>query len=192
MSVGGVATVPLSVFDGISYVSLGHLHGRQTLAPTVRYSGSPLAFSFSEHQHRKGCWLVDLGVDGVTTVEPIETPTPRRLGRLRGQLDALLTAPAYSSYEDCWLHVTLTDPMRPREPMERLRARFPHTLMLTFAPEGARAGDTSTYAERVHGRSDLDVALGFVEHVRQRPADDGERQLLDDALAAVRAAEVAV
>ena len=36
VSVGGVATVPLSTFDGINYVALGHLHGRQALAPTVR------------------------------------------------------------------------------------------------------------------------------------------------------------
>jgi exonuclease SbcD len=76
--------------------------------------------------------------------------------------------------------------------MERLRARFPHTLMLTFAPEGATTNEISTYAERVHGRSDLDIAFGFVEHVRHRPADDDERRLLDDAFAAVRASEVAV
>jgi exonuclease SbcD len=176
----------------MSYVALGHLHGRQTLAPTVRYSGSPLAFSFSEHQHTKGCWLVDLGADGGTTVEPIETPIPRRLGRITGHLDDLLTSPTYSSDEECWLHVTLTDPVRPREPMERLRARFPHTLMLTFAPDGATTGDASTYTQRVQGRSDLDVALGFVEHVRQRPADDDERRLLDEAFAAVRTDEVAV
>jgi exonuclease SbcD len=192
VSVGGVATVPLSVFDGMSYVALGHLHGRQVLSPTVRYSGSPLAFSFSEHQHTKGCWLVDLGADGVTAVEPIETPVPRGLGRITGHLDDLLTTPAYSTYEDCWLHVTVTDPVRPCEPMERLHARFPHTLMLTFAPEGATTDGISTYAERVRGRSDLDVALGFVEHVRHRPADDDERRLLDDAFAAVRASEVAV
>jgi exonuclease SbcD len=192
VSVGGVATVPASVFDGASYVALGHLHGRQALAPTVRYSGSPLAFSFSEHRHTKGCWVVDLDADGVRTVQPIETPTPRRLGCLSGRLDDLLTAPAHSPYEDRWLHVTLTDSVRPREPMERLRTRFPHTLMLTFAPEGGRADDHSTYAERVDGRSDLDVALGFVEHVRRRPADDDERRLLDDAFAAVRSAEVAV
>jgi exonuclease SbcD len=192
VSVGGVATVPLSTFDDISYVALGHLHGRQTLAPHVRYSGSPLAFSFSEHQHTKGCWLVELGAGGVGAVHPIETPVPHRLARVSGRLEELLTAPALAPHEGSWLQVTLTDPVRPREPMERLRTRFPHTLMLTFAPEGSPFEEFSSYAERLHGRSDLDIALGFVEHVRQRPADHDERTLLDEAFAAVRAAEVAV
>jgi exonuclease SbcD len=192
VSVGGVATVPMATFDGMSYVALGHLHGRQTLAPNVRYSGSPLAFSFSEHQHTKSCWLVDLGAAGVTAVHAIETPVPRRVARISGRLEELLTGPAYTPYEDSWLQVTLTDAVRPREPMERLRARFPHTLMLVFAPIGAPTDAVSTYAERVHGRSDLDIALGFVEHVRQCPADDAERALLDEAFTSVRAAEVAV
>ena len=57
--------VPASVFDGVDYTALGHLHGRHTLTDTVRYSGSPLAYSFSEADQRKGSWLVDLGAAGV-------------------------------------------------------------------------------------------------------------------------------
>jgi exonuclease SbcD len=45
ISVGGVSVVPTSLFDDISYTALGHLHGRATLTETVRYSGSPLAYS---------------------------------------------------------------------------------------------------------------------------------------------------
>ncbi|HYH76195.1 MAG TPA: exonuclease subunit SbcD, partial [Arthrobacter sp.] len=48
LSIGGVGAVPLDLFDGFSYTALGHLHGRQSLSPQVRYSGSPLAYSFSE------------------------------------------------------------------------------------------------------------------------------------------------
>src|SRR5690242_6178021 len=58
ISVGGVSLVPTSVFDGVDYTALGHLHGRHTLTETVRYSGSPLAYSFSEASHLKGSWLV--------------------------------------------------------------------------------------------------------------------------------------
>ena len=59
--VGGLATVPTSVFAGIDYAALGHLHGPQRLAEHVRYSGSPLPYSFSEERHRKSSWLVELG-----------------------------------------------------------------------------------------------------------------------------------
>ena len=54
----------VTVFDGIDYTALGHLHGQHTLTDQVRYSGSPLAYSFSEAGHRKGSWLVDLGGSG--------------------------------------------------------------------------------------------------------------------------------
>lgn len=61
ITVGGVAAVPAGVFAGVDYVALGHLHGCQTVTERVRYSGSPLAYSFSEHTHRKTMWLIDLG-----------------------------------------------------------------------------------------------------------------------------------
>ncbi|WP_449341978.1 metallophosphoesterase family protein, partial [Streptomyces aurantiogriseus] len=64
ITVGGVASVPAGVFDGVDYVALGHLHGCQTITERVRYSGSPLPYSFSEAEHRKTMWLVDLGADG--------------------------------------------------------------------------------------------------------------------------------
>ncbi len=66
ISVGGVSLVPTSVFDGVDYAALGHLHGRHTLTDPVRYSGSPLAYSFSEAGQVKGSWLVDLGPDGLS------------------------------------------------------------------------------------------------------------------------------
>ncbi len=49
------------MFDGVDYAALGHLHGAQRLTDRVRYSGSPLPYSFSEEHHRKAMLLVDLG-----------------------------------------------------------------------------------------------------------------------------------
>ena len=54
ISVGGVGRVPATLFGGFSYVALGHLHGQQTLGHALRYSGSPLPYSFSEARHAKG------------------------------------------------------------------------------------------------------------------------------------------
>src|ERR1700722_2652379 len=69
ISVGGIGYVPAGLFDGFSYVALGHLHGRQTLTENIRYSGSPLPYSFSEKDHKKGTWLVEVGIDGKTSAE---------------------------------------------------------------------------------------------------------------------------
>jgi exonuclease SbcD len=189
IAVGGVGSVPAGVLDGVSYAALGHLHGRQQLAPTVRYSGSPLAYSFSEAAHRKGSWLVDLGPDGVRSVEPVEAPVPRPLAVLRGDLDDLLSRSEHIAAEGAWCQVTLTDAIRPAGAMDAVRARFPHTLALAFDPQGATAA-TGGYAARVRGRDDLDVCCGFVEHVREgRAASAAERDLLALALEGGRLAQ---
>ncbi|MFJ8433266.1 exonuclease SbcCD subunit D [Kitasatospora sp. NPDC094019] len=187
IAVGGVAAVPASVFDGVQYAALGHLHGCQTLAPHLRYSGSPLAYSFSEHEQRKSMWLVDLAADGAVTAERVACPAPRRLARLRGRLDELLTDERYTADEQSWVQVTLTDPSRPTEPMERLRRRFPHTLQLLFDPEDGTATVSPSYAARVGGRTDLEIAEGFLRHVRPgADPDQDELGWLRDGFERVR------
>ncbi|WP_037606679.1 exonuclease SbcCD subunit D [Streptacidiphilus rugosus] len=185
IAVGGVPSVPVSVFDGVHYAALGHLHGCQTIAERVRYSGSPLAYSFSEADHRKTMWLVELGPAGELTAARIDCPVPRRLVRLRGELAELLSSPAHDAAEDCWVQVTLTDAARPAQAMEQLRRRFPHTLQLSFEPEGREEDGLASYGERVRGQDDGAVALGFVRHVRGAAASTAESALL---VAAVEAA----
>jgi DNA repair protein SbcD/Mre11 len=189
ITVGGVGQVPAGTFAGLSYVALGHLHGQQTLAGHLRYSGSPLPYSFSEAAHRKGSWLVELDADGVKRAERVPAPTFRTLSLLRGRLADLLGSPIYREKEQDFVSVVLTDPSRPEGPMDALRTRFPHVLVLTFEPEGV-VPDARCYRARVVGRDDQAIAEEFVQHVRNAPATDGERRLLTDAFEAVRAPEM--
>jgi exonuclease SbcD len=189
ISVGGLQIAPTSLFTGVSYTALGHLHGRATLTDAVRYSGSPLAYSFSEATHTKGSWLLELGATGMESAEFLPAPVPRPLGRLRGTIDGLLAAPQHAAFEGQWLAVTLTDAVRPPFAMERLRQRFPHTLTLSFEPEGRPVAARAPVAPHLAGRSDLDVALGFVEEVRSLEATTEEQLLLQLACDACRAGE---
>lgn len=187
ITVGGVASVPAGVFDGVDYVALGHLHGCQTVTERVRYSGSPLAYSFSEAGHRKTMWLIDLEATGAIAARRIECPVPRPLARLRGRLDTLLDDPALDRHELSWVEATLTDPVRPAEPMARLAARFPHTLSLAFEPERAPEDPQTSYAERLRGRDDQSIAEDFVAHVRGGyGTDEPERTVLRGAFDHVR------
>ncbi|MFJ8543740.1 exonuclease SbcCD subunit D [Streptomyces sp. NPDC093586] len=189
ITVGGVAAVPCGVFDGVDYVALGHLHGCQTITERVRYSGSPLPYSFSEAAHRKSMWLVDLDADGSVTAERVDCPVPRPLARLRGTLEELLADPELTRHEDAWVEATLTDPVRPADPMARLTERFPHTLSLVFDPDRAPDDPAVSYARRLAGRSDQQIAEDFVAHVRGVGPDGHERTVLRDAFDAVRADE---
>ena len=165
------------MFEGFDYAALGHLHGRQTLSESVRYSGSPLAYSFSEAGQVKGSWLVDLGPSGVTCAEFLEAPVPRPLARIRGTLDDLLETQQFAHAEPAWVQATLTDDVRPGHAMERLRRRFPHALAIAFEPASdARVGLPSGAA--VTGRSDHQIALDFVQAMRGAPAGVAESALL--------------
>ncbi|MFK0023203.1 exonuclease SbcCD subunit D [Streptomyces sp. NPDC090798] len=189
ITVGGVAAVPAGVFDGVDYTALGHLHGSQTITERVRYSGSPLPYSFSEVDHRKSMWLVDLGPEGFVGAERVDCPVPRKLARVRGHLEDLLADPRLARHEDAWVEATLTDPVRPAEPMARLTERFPHTLSLVFEPERAPEDPDISYARRLAGRSEQEIAEDFVAHVRGAGPDADEQAVLRDAFDAVRADE---
>ncbi|MFJ1899789.1 MULTISPECIES: exonuclease SbcCD subunit D [unclassified Streptomyces] len=187
ITVGGVAAVPAGVFDGVDYVALGHLHGCQTVSERVRYSGSPLAYSFSESGHRKTMWLIELDGTGAVTAERIDCPVPRPLARITGRLDTLLDDPALERHEQSWVEATLTDPVRPAEPMARLAERFPHTLALAFEPERDPDDPRTSYAERLRGRDDQSIAEDFVAHVRGGYGiDEPERTVLRGAFEHVR------
>jgi exonuclease SbcD len=193
LSIGGVGAVPLDLFDDFSYTALGHLHGRQTLSPTVRYSGSPLAYSFSEARHLKGSWLVDVGPEGVTAVSELSWEAPRKLAVLRGGISELLESSDHAWAEDAYCQITLTDAQRPQQAMERLRARFPDTLVLGFDPQGGSAKASASYSTRLaEARDDLEVCCGFLDHVRGRDADDAERLAVAAALDNVRLREASL
>jgi exonuclease SbcD len=185
ISVGGIGYVPAGLFDGFSYVALGHLHGRQTLTENLRYSGSPLPYSFSEKDHKKGTWLVEVGADGKASAEWAPAPVHKRLAALTGRIDDLLGSSEHDGHEGDFLAVTLTDTARPEGAMDRLRARFPHILTLEFKPEGV-AADPRSYGQKVKGRDDLTVAAEFVRHVRHTDATAPERELLEAAFATAR------
>src|SRR3954452_15519864 len=187
--VGGVDLVPSSVFDGVDYVALGHLHRPQTLTPRLRYSGSPLAYSFGEAGQQKQAWLVDLDRDGLGEVRAVPLPAPRGLTILTGTLAELLEEPAHAAAEGHFVSAGLTDEARPGDPMRRLQIRFPHCVHLEWSGTGAEP-DGRSYQERLRGRSEVDVAAEFVSHVRQGVGpSSAERELLARALGAADRAE---
>jgi exonuclease SbcD len=187
IAVGGIEDVPATVFAGIDYVALGHLHGAQTLAEHLRYAGSPIAYSFSEATQHKSVWLVDLDANGLAQARRHELPVPRRLATLRGELADLLADPANERVTGCYLFAMLTDPVRPLDAMRRLQDRFPFAVRLEWLPDGAQARPEPRCA--AHGRDDASVAEEFVLDCRGSAPTDAERALFSEAFVAVRELE---
>lgn len=187
ISVGGVSAVHPDTFAQAEYVALGHLHGPQRISGTVRYSGSPIALSFSEADHHKSSVLVEVS-SGALRTELIPAPVTRPLAILRGELDDLLRDPRHDEAESAYCQITLTDTVRPMGAMERLRRRFPDTLVLAFEPAGAQVV-RSTSAASLRQRGDLDLCCDFLSHVRGgNAASEQERALLATAVERSRVA----
>jgi exonuclease SbcD len=194
--VGGVADVPAEVFGGFGYVALGHLHGPQQVPSAgtpIRYSGSPLAFSFGEKNHVKSVTLAEIDAAGQVTVTLLPTPVPRPLREVRGRLAELVQRAGADLAElaGAWVKAVLTDPVRPAAPMEQLREHWPHTLVLDFAPDGGLPGADADLARLAAATDPAEICGLFVEFTSGGPADDAQQAVLRAAVEAALQAEAA-
>jgi exonuclease SbcD len=189
LQVGGARAVSASRFDGMHYVALGHLHRPQSLAEgRIRYSGSPLAYSFSEAGHGKSVTLVEIGADGTARTEEIPLTPPRRLRTLEGRLSEVLDM-ARSDWRRDWMRVRLTDADPVWGAMDRLREEFPHVLELAFARHetlDGPAGETGPGARR---DDPLALLEEFYVQMKQRPLTDAGRAVAREAIVAAQATE---
>jgi exonuclease SbcD len=191
IAVGGVESVTADVFDGIDYVALGHLHGRQALSGKIQYCGSPLAYSFTEAGQTKGALLVDLGADGETSITTVDLPVPRSLGEISGTLDEVLAG--HDELVDHYLSVRLTDPVRPLEAMRRIQERFPFALTLQWEPPaGSGDSDADSFGAAVAAAvSDAKLIADFLADCRGAGPTDRESEFVDRAIGLARAGSAA-
>ena len=97
LSVGGLDNVDSEVFKDFDYVALGHLHGPQTAgSEKIRYCGSPLKFSFSEVNQKKGLLVVELDENGFKSCRAVPLVPMRDMRKITGKYDELLeTSPLF-------------------------------------------------------------------------------------------------
>ncbi len=131
LSLGGAEQVSIEHFSGFSYVALGHLHGPQHKgAEQIRYSGSPLKYSFSEEYQQKSVTLVELDRQGRAGIEKIPLIPRHDMRSLEGPLAELLAAGKRDPQRDDYLLIRLTDSHAILDVMSKLREVYPNVLHL--------------------------------------------------------------
>ncbi len=192
LAIGGTDMVESSLFDGFDYVALGHLHRPQVVgsASRVGYSGSPLAYSFSE-EHQKSVRLVEIADGEVVEVTTVEIPLGRPVVTLEGTLESLLTDPVHDPFVDHWVAARLTDRTTQVQALERLRTRFPHAVSVRYARSRPGVSDVVLRADQVAANRGspqvvADMVLGFLAEVASEPPEAWARALVDEAVAAAR------
>ncbi|GAA4479271.1 exonuclease SbcCD subunit D [Microbacterium panaciterrae] len=187
---GGIDMVPVSVFDGVDYVALGHIHGRQVLTERVRYAGAPLHYSFGEQYKPRGSWLIDLAADGAVAAEWLPLPVPRPLVTLTGSFDEILSPDNVAAHADDWVCAVYTDDLPQTEPMRRLREKYPFCALVQHEPVLVAVDAERSYAQRLRAAATdeerIDAFLGHVRNGVAATADEQEliRSVLDDRVRA--------
>lgn len=163
--VGGVESVASSVFDGVDYVALGHLHGSQRVdGERIRYSGSPLRYSFSEVHQAKQVLIVDLDAGGLSAVRSLPLEQPRPMASIEGLLHDVLSSSQLGAHVDSWVQVTVTDSARPPDLQARVRERFPNALVIRHVPASGPLVERGTGSTQVPAQPS-EVAEAFVHYV---------------------------
>ena len=133
VSVGGTDAVGVDVYEPFDYVAAGHIHSPQSVTrPTVRYSGTPLAYSFSENAFKKSLTVVELKEKG--SVEITELPlVPRRpLLTLEGRFEDLISPEFRAGVNtDAFYEIHLCDGELVLDASLLLSKFYPNLLFLT-------------------------------------------------------------
>lgn len=151
VSVGGIDNVQASNFDAFDYVALGHLHGpQQVRRPQVRYSGSPVRYSFSEANQRKVAVLVEVSAGGVSMRE-IEIEPIHKMREVKMSYQQLADGADNGCHDD-YMHVTLTDTSL-YDALAKVRAIYPNLLRLDWEQSGGSGSFSTAEVAQVKRKS---------------------------------------
>lgn len=126
--IGFATQVSASVFEGFDYVALGHIHKPQQVNDSVRYSGSPMVYSFGrEEGQQKSVTLLDTET---MTQEVVPLPLLHRWTTLTDTYETLLTGDYPEEVKDGYVRLNVTDTAVGLEMLSRLRQVFPHALVV--------------------------------------------------------------
>lgn len=129
LSIGGSDRVSFEPMLDFDYVALGHLHSPQKRgAQHIRYSGSILKYSFSEHQQKKGVTLLEFNQTGLVSHQHLTLTPQKELRVLEGLLDDVLAQGKTDPHSKDYVMVRLTDQTALLDPLSRLRVVYPNVL----------------------------------------------------------------
>lgn len=172
ISIGGLDDVSGEVLEAFDYVALGHLHRQQNVGQDkIRYSGTPLAYSFSEGDREKSVTWVELGDKGQITIEQTILHPLHGVRTCKGSFEALLQ----ESSAD-YMRIILTDDDDVPNALARLRYRYPNLLRLEYDNVRTRTAEIidPTEGEMI---SPMQLLEDFYQLRNGKPMEDEQRQM---------------
>ena len=180
LSVGGSEQVSPHVFKNFHYTALGHLHGPQRMgADHIRYSGSPLKYSFDEHGQKKSFTIIDMDTKGKVDISTIPVEAKRDVVILEGYFEDLLNNTALQTkHKDDYVQARLLDTMPIMDGMAKLRQVYHRCMTIELA--GRIATPVVDMGDAVFKElNERQLFNQFAETVWKEPLTEAEQSYID-------------
>lgn len=181
ISVGGTDNVDISVFDVFDYTALGHIHRPQNCkSEKVRYSGTPLKYSFSESKDNKSVTIVEIKEKGTLLVNTIPLAPMRDMVEIKGKYDEIMLRDFYknTSYQEDYVHITLTDEDDIPDAIGKLRTVYHNLMKLDYDNLRTRNMNFIDGAENVEKKSPYEHFAEFYEKQNNQPMNDNQSNFI--------------
>lgn len=180
LSVGGSEQVSPHVFKNFHYTALGHLHGPQRMgADHIRYSGSPLKYSFDEQGQKKSFTIIDMGTNGNIDISIIPVEAKRDVVILEGHFEDLLNNKELQiKHKDDYVQARLLDTMPIMDGMAKLRQVYHRCMTIELA--GRIATPVADMGDVVFKElNERQLFNQFAETVWKEPLTEAEQSYID-------------
>lgn len=185
ISVGGSDNVDVSVFDGFDYVALGHIHSPQNCtSERVRYCGTPLKYSFSEAKDNKSVTVVELAKKGSLSVKTVSLVPMRDMVEIKGRYNEIMLKSFYesTSYQEDYIHITLTDEEDIVDAIGKLRTVYHNLMKLDYDNKRTRSVSQVNGAVDVETKTPIELFSDFYELQNNQPMSDEQKAFVEDLI----------
>ena len=185
ISVGGTDNVDVSVFDVFDYVALGHIHSPQNCTrESVRYCGTPLKYSFSEAKDNKSVTVVSLAEKGSLTVRTVPLVPKRDMVEIKGRYNEIMLKSFYenTSYQEDYIHITLTDEEDIVDAIGKLRTVYHNLMKLDYDNKRTRSVAQVDGAVDVETKTPIELFSDFYELQNNQPMSDEQKAFVEDLI----------
>lgn len=192
--IGNAAAVESTVFpSSFDYVALGHIHRPQVIGGNskIRYSGSPIALSFSEKSDEKCVLIIEIENGEVLEPKVLEVPKSRALKKIVGDYESVreqlgnykpeFELPSFVEIEvleDEFSSVVLSNV---EELINKYRDNSSFRILKSRTHFKSGAKDTSDLFEQGANIEDLTPKEVFAKRIESESLDEAKKALLNEA-----------
>lgn len=188
VSVGGTDNVDAAIFADFDYVALGHIHRSQSCGNQyIRYSGTPLKYSFSEAKDVKSVTVLDIRGKGDVELNFIPLTPRREMVELKGTYEQLTLKSFWedTSYREDYVHITLTDEEDILDVLTKLRVIYKNIMKLDYDNKRTRSANAVLGAQNIPEKSPCENFAEFYELQNGQPLSEEQKAFVAEMIARI-------